>query len=261
MQVGTLDNVDFTSQGFRSRSHPSIDADPGGRVFVVWASNTDTSGNDDSDIYITSSTDGATWTAPICRQQRARRRRRGRAVDAVGRGRPGARSRHVLTAGTTKARRSTRALRMANVAATPTFTEVVVSSAAHADDHRLPRRLQRQLRRVGQRCPSGMGRRSSGQRRLDRRVYRARRFLAAFDGDAQPVRLTKPWGQSAMFTATVTGAHGEAEQFIPVAFTVSGGGTPVSLVRIRDDRCVRTRLVHVLQRRWRAPIRSRRGPT
>ena len=35
-----------------------------------------------------------------------------------------------------------------------------------------------------------------------------------------------PWGDSATFTATVTGAHGEDEQFIPVAFTVSGGGTP-----------------------------------
>jgi hypothetical protein len=35
-----------------------------------------------------------------------------------------------------------------------------------------------------------------------------------------------PWGQSATFTASVTGAHGEDEQFIPVVFTVSGGGAP-----------------------------------
>src|SRR4029450_13984915 len=35
-----------------------------------------------------------------------------------------------------------------------------------------------------------------------------------------------PWGQTTTVTATVTGAHGEAEQFIPVRFTVASGGTP-----------------------------------
>ena len=35
-----------------------------------------------------------------------------------------------------------------------------------------------------------------------------------------------PWGQNTTLTATVTGAHGESEQFIPVKFTVTSACSP-----------------------------------
>ena len=224
VQVGTLDNVDFTSQGFRSRSHPSIDADPGGRVFVVWASNTDTSGNDDSDIYITSSTDGATWTAPSVVNSEPG----GGDEDeqwmpwvAVGQGRV-----HVMyycwdDEGTT----INACFAYGDVAATPTFTEVVLSSAGTPTTTGFLGDYNGNF--VGSdnvvHPAWGDGRAGNGG---TTDAYTARVDFSPPSTVTLSGPATRPWGQSAMFTATVTGAHGEAEQFIPVAFTVSGGGTP-----------------------------------
>jgi hypothetical protein len=224
VQVGTLDNVDFTGQGFRSRSFPAIDADAGGRVFVVWASNTDAGAADDSDVYITSSTDGTTWTAPAVVNADPG----GGDEDeqwmpwvAVGQGRV-----HVVYYCWDDEGTSINAcFAYGNNVANPTFTEVVLSSAptptatgflgdyngvaVSSDNVVFP--------------AWGDGRAGTGGTTdaWTARVDFSPPTLVTLSGPA-----ALPWGQSATFTATVTGAHGEDEQFIPVEFTVTGGGSP-----------------------------------
>lgn len=224
VQVGTLDNVDFTSQGFRSRSHPSIDADPGGRVFVVWASNTDTAGNDDSDIYITSSTDGTTWTAPSVVNAEPG----GGDQDeqwmpwvAVGQGRV-----HVVYyCWDDEGTNINACFAYGDVAATPTFTEIVLSAAATPTSTGFLGDYNGNF--VGSDNVAhpawGDGRAGNGGSTdaYTARVDFSPPFNVTINGPA-----AKPWGQSATFTAHVTGKNGEDEQFIPVAFTVTGGGSP-----------------------------------
>ena len=224
VQVGTLDNVDFSAQGFRSRSHPSMDADPGGRVFVVWASNTDTGGNDDSDVYITSSTDGTTWTAPSVVNSEPG----GGDQDeqwmpwiAVGQGRV-----HVMYyCWDDESTNINACMAYGNVAATPTFTEVVLSSAATPTSTGFLGDYNGNF--VGSdnvvHPAWGDGRTGTGGS--------TDAFTARVDF-SPPANFTingptsQFWGQSVTFTAHVTGFNGENEQFIPVAFTVTGGGTP-----------------------------------
>ncbi len=224
VQVGTLDNVDFTAQGFRSRSHPSMDADAGGRVFVVWASNTDTGGNDDSDIYVTSSTDGTTWTAPSVVNSEPG----GGDEDeqwmpwvAVGQGRV-----HVMYfCWDDEGTNINACFAYGNVAATPTFTEVVVSSASTPTATGFLGDYNGNF--VGfdnvVHPAWGDGRPGIGGA-TD--AYTARVDFSPPSTVTLSGPASKPWGQSATFTAKVTGAHGENEQFIPVVFTVTGGGSP-----------------------------------
>src|SRR3954471_1460253 len=225
VQVGTLDNVDFTSQGFRSRSRPSIDADAGGRVFVVWASNTDTAGNDDSDIYITSSTNGTTWTAPSVVNSEPG----GGDQDeqwmpwiTVGQGRV-----HVVyycwdDEGTT----INTCFAYGNVAATPTFTEVILNSAGTPTSTGFLGDYNGNF--VGSdnvvHPVWGDGRAGTGG---STDAYSARVDFSPPSTVQISGPATKPWGQSATFTATVKGASGEVEQFIPLTFTVTGGGSPL----------------------------------
>ena len=224
VQVGTLDNVDFSAQGFRSRSFPSIDADAGGRVFVVWASNTDTGGANDSDVYITSSTDGATWTAPAVVNSDPG----GGDEDeqwmpwvSVGQGRV-----HVVYyCWDDESTNINACFAYGDVAATPAFTEVVLSSAATPTGTGFLGDYNGSF--VGSDNVAhpawGDGRAGTGGSTdaYTARVDFSPPTLVTVSGPA-----SAPWGNSATFTATVTGAHGEDEQFIPVAFTVSGGGSP-----------------------------------
>lgn len=220
-----IDNVDFSGQGFRSRSHPSIDVDPAsGRVFVTAASNADTAGNDDAEVLLSSSTDGATWTAA----QTVNADPGGGDEDeqwmpwvGVGQGRVTL----VYYCWDDEGASINACFAYAPVGAAPAFTEIVVSSAV---------------------TPTGTGFLGDyngnlvGADEVVHPVWGDGRPGSPGDTDAHTARVdfspptavgatgpaTKLWGESATFDATVTGAHGEAEQFIPVEFIVTGGGSP-----------------------------------
>lgn len=222
----TIDNVDFTSQGFRARSHTSIDANPaaGGRIYVVAASNTDTAGNDDSDVLMTTSTDGTTWTAPAAVNAEPG----GSDQDeqwmpwvAVGQGRV-----HVMyfcwdDEGTA----INACFAYANEAAAPTFTELTISSAVTPTSTGFLGDYNGNF--VGSdnvvHPAWGDGRAGNGGATDG---YSARVDFSPPHDISLSGPATKPWGQNATFDAHVSGASGENEQFIPVTFTVTGGGSP-----------------------------------
>lgn len=224
VQVATLDNVNpAIATGFRARSFPNIDVDPAtDRVFVVWADYTDTDGGD-ADILLSSSIDNAGWTTPSD-------------VDVetdngddqfmpsvvVGQGRV-----HVAFYGFDEETSNHNVfLSFGTVAATPTFTAVQVNSQPTPATTGF----------IGDYLGVAMG--------TDNVVHPAwgdgrtgvggatDAFTARVDfsppssvtASASPNPL--PWGDTTTVTATVTGAHGEQEEHIPVAFTVTSSGTP-----------------------------------
>lgn len=222
----TIDNVDFSTQGFRSRSHPSIDANPalGGRIYLVAASNGDTAGNDDGDVLMTTSTDGTTWTAPAAVNPEPG----GGDEDeqwmpwvAVGQGRV-----HVVyycwdDEGTA----INACFAYANEAAAPAFTELTVSSASTptstgflGDYNGAFVGSDNVVHPVWGDGRAGTGGATDG--------YSARVDFSPPHDISLSGPATKPWGQSATFDAHVSGASGEDEQFIPVKFTVTGAGSP-----------------------------------
>jgi len=222
--AATLENVDFSSLGFRSRSHPSIDADPSsGRAFVVYATYADTTNDVDAEAMIVSSTDGTTWTSPVRVNQDTGTTDQWMPWIAIGNGRihvnyftrseAGANIDHHMSYG--------------NVAASPAFTEIDVSSASTptatgflgdyngnfvgSDDVVHP--------------AWGDGRAGVGGA-TD--AYTARvNFSPPSAVGVAPASSTPEVGTTQTLTATVTGAHGEAETFIPVQFSVTSSGTPV----------------------------------
>lgn len=223
VQVATLDNVDHTAQGFRSRSHPSIDASSG-RVFVVWATNANAAANTDGDVMISSSTDGVTWSVPStvnAEPSAADQDEQWMPWVTTGNGRV-----HVVYYCWDDEGTSINAcMATAPIAASPAFTERVISSAptptstgflgdyngnfVGSDDVVHP--------------AWGDGRAAVGGA-TD--AYTARVDFSPPTTVNLTGPATKPWGDNASFTATVLGAVGENEQFIPVKFTVTGGGSP-----------------------------------
>jgi hypothetical protein len=224
VQVATLDNVNpALATGFRSRSFPSIDADATtGRAFVVWADYTDADGGD-ADILMSSAIDNAGWTAAQDVDQET-----DNGDDQfmpwvdVGQGRV-----HVaFYSFDEETSNHNVVVSYGNVAATPTLTAVQVNSqptpgaTGFLGDY------------IGIDVGSdnvahaawGDGRAGVGgatdawTTRLDFSPP------ASVAGAASPPNPF--WGSSTTVTATVTGAHGEAEQFIPVQFSVSSTGTP-----------------------------------
>lgn len=222
VQVATLDNVNpAIAAGFRTRSFPVIDVDPAtGRAFVVWADYTDSDGGD-ADILISSSLDNAGWTAPGNVDQEAEADDQFMPWVDVANGRV-----HVAYYSFDDETSNHNVLvSYGAVAATPAFTVIQVNSAGTpgatgflgdylaidvgTDDVAHPTWGDGR---------TGVGGATDGfSARLDFSPP------ATVSGSAGP---SQPWGGSNTVTATVTGAHGEAERFIPVQFNVSATGTP-----------------------------------
>lgn len=219
--AATLNNVDFTSAGYRSRSHPSIDIDPTtGRVFVVYA--TYAGSGSDAEVMVASSLDGVTWTAPARVNQDTGTTDQWMPWIDVANGFVNVDFYTTGDSGGINAHLSYGA-----VAATPTFTDIRVSAASTptttgflgdyngiivgSDDVAHPSWAD--------------GRTSLGGNATD--VYTARvNFSPATTLDVQPPSQNKEVGQTATVAAHVTGSHGEDETFIPVSFTVTSSGSP-----------------------------------
>jgi hypothetical protein len=224
--AATLSNVApmGIDPGFRSRSFPSIDVDPAtGRVFVAYNSYA-TAPTTDPDIYVASSPDGTSgsWTAPIRVNQDGGTTEQVMPWVSVGNGR-------VHVAYYSRAIDGTSwNLNVAYGAATasPSFTEIKVSSEstpptagflgdytgnfAGADDVLHPAWTDGR---------SGVGGATDAfTARVD--------FSPPTAFTLAPLAPSRQVGTFADFTVTVTGAHGEPEQFIPVKFAVTSSGFP-----------------------------------
>jgi hypothetical protein len=226
--AATLVNVDLTALGFRTRSHPSIAVDAfTGRVYVVYASYADAPANTDPDIMIVSSPDGTggSWSAPARVNQDVGTTEQFLAWVDVGNGR-------VSVAFHSRAADGTNInlqLAYANSMAPPLlFTEVQVSSAptppatgflgdytgnfTGSDDVVHP--------------SWGDGRAGTGGA-TDAFTARVN-FSPPTTVTLTPLNPSQEVGTNVLFTAMVRGAHGEAETFIPVTFTVTSAGAPSS---------------------------------
>jgi hypothetical protein len=223
VQVATLDNVNpAIAAGFRTRSFASIDADPAtGRVFVVWADYTDSDGGD-ADILISSSVDNAGWTAPSGVDVEAEADDQFMPWVDVAQGRV-----HVAYyAHDDETSNHNVFLSYGAVAATPTFTAIQVNSqptpiaTGFIGDYLAvdvgPDDVVHPAWGDGR---AGVGGATDG---FTARVNFSPPSEVTVAASPNPL----PWGQTTTVTATVTGAHDEAEQFIPVQFTVTSSGTP-----------------------------------
>jgi hypothetical protein len=213
------------ASGFRARSHPSIDVDPAtGRVYVVYATYVDSPTNSDSDVMIVSSPNGGagTWTAATRINQDA-----GTTIQIFPWIDIGNNRLHVVF--------SSRAADGTNwdtrvaygpVAVAPTFTEIVVSSALTppgtgfiGDYHGVFLGSDDVLHPAW-----GDGRAAAGG---TTDAFTARvNFSPPASVSLAPLTPTQNIGLVQAFTATVTGAHGEVETFIPVSFSVISAGSP-----------------------------------
>ena len=230
VQVATLDNVNpALGGGFRARSFPSIDADPAsGRLFVVWNDYSDMDGGDADILIASSGNDGAAWTAPAEVDVETDTDDQVMPWVTVGQGRVNVAFYSLDNTGTTPTNNWNTFLASGAVAATPTFTQVQVSSAgtpvatgfigdylgaatAVAPDGKVHLAWGDGRAGVGGATDGFYG-------RVD---FSPPQAVAAV---AVPPSLT--WGLTTTITATVTGLGGEAEEHIPVAFTVTSAGTP-----------------------------------
>ncbi|WP_446215521.1 hypothetical protein [Micromonospora sp. IBHARD004] len=223
VQVATLDNVNpAIATGFRTRSFSSIDADPvTGRLFVVWADYTDTDGGD-ADILISSSLDNAGWTAPSDVDVETEADDQFMPWVDVAQGRV-----HVAYyAHDNETSNHNVFLSFGAVAATPAFTAIQVNSqptpiaTGFIGDY-----LAVDVGSDDVVHPAwGDGRAGAGGATdgFTARIDFSPPTTVAATASPNPV----PWGQVTTVTATVAGAHSEAERFIPVQFTVSSAGTP-----------------------------------
>ena len=219
--AATLNNVDFSAAGYRSRSHPSIDIDPvSGRVFVVYA--TYAGSGTDADVDIVSSPDGSSWTSPIRVNQDSGSSDQWLPWIDVANGRV-----HVVFYSTADDGNINAHVSYGDVSSSPSFTDIRVSSASTptttgflgdynfiivgSDDVAHPAWAD--------------GRTGLGGNVTD--PYTARvNFSPPTTLTVTPASQTKQVGDTATVTAHVTGAGGEDETFIPVSFSVSGSGSP-----------------------------------
>ena len=219
VQAATLENVDFTAAGYRSRSHPSIDVDPtSGRVFVVYADYAGSGTDADVDL-VSAPADLSAWTSPVRVNQDSGTTNQWMPWIDVANNRI-----HVTfysdNGGAINAHVSYGA-----VSATPTFSDLAVSSVstptssgflgdyngnfAGSDDVDHPSWAD---------ARTGV----SGTDAFTARVnFSPPQTLAV-----TPATQTLEVGSTATVTAHVTGANGEDESFIPVSFSVSGVGSP-----------------------------------
>ena len=227
VQAATLVNVDLTALSFRTRSHPSIAADPvTGRVFVVYGTYADSPTNTDPDIMIVSSPDGTTgsWTGPIRVNQDLTTTEQFLPWIAVGNGRI-----HVnFHSRAADGSNIDMQLAYGSVSASPTFTEIRVSSASTPP---MPGFLGDYTGNfVGSDDvvhPAWGDARSGVGGATDAFTARVN-FSPPTTLDVQPAAPVEQVGNNILFEATVTGAHDEAETFIPVTFAVMSAGAPSS---------------------------------
>ncbi len=222
--VATLENVETTSLGLRARSFPSIDVDPAtGRVFLVYATYTDVPNRTDADVMMVSSPDGASWTPPTRVNQDSGSSDQWNPWLDVANGRV-----HVCF--------YTRAYDGGNInfacsygaaTASPSLTETRISSQSTAAAFDLPlgdyngafAGTDAVLHPAWGDARSGVGGPTD--------AYTARvDFSPPTAFTVAPLAPSRQVGAIANFTATVTGAHGEPEQFIPVTFAVTSSGFP-----------------------------------
>ena len=216
--AATLDNVDFTAAGYRSRSFPSISADSAtGRVFVVYG---DYAGSGtDADVMVVSSTNGTSWTSPIRVNQDSGTTNQWMPWIDVGNNRI-----HVVfysdNGGSINAH-----VAYGAVSASPSFTDITVSSASTptssgflgdyngafvgSDDVLHPAWAD---------ARTGVSGTDAFTARVD--------FSPPQTVTATPASQTHVVADTATVTAHVTGLNGENEHFIPVSFTVTGVGSP-----------------------------------
>jgi len=211
---------------FRARSMPSVDVVPGtGRVFVAYNSYA-TPPTTDPDIYLVSSPDGTSgsWTAPIRVNQDDGTTEQVMPWVAVGEGRV-----HVVYYSRANDGTNWNA-HVAYGAATagPSLTEVTVSSASTPPTTGFIGDYSGNF--VGSDDvlhPAWTDGRPGVGDTTD--AYTARiNFSPPTAFNVSPLAPSFPVGATASFTVTVTGAHGEAEQFIPVTFAVTSAGFPSS---------------------------------
>lgn len=217
--AATLNNVDFTSLGFRSRSFPSIDIDPvSGRVFVVYATYAGT--GTDADVMIVSSANGTSWSSPIRVNQDSGTSDQWMPWIAVANGRVNVVYYSRADDGNINAH-----VAFAAVSASPAFTELRVSSASTptstgflGDYNGAYVGSDDVLHPAWADARTGL----SGTDAFTARVN----FSPPQSVTAVPATQTPQVGTTASVTAHVTGLNGENETFIPVSFSVSGVGSP-----------------------------------
>ena len=227
VQIATHDNVNpAPDPGFRARSFPSIDADPStGRLFAVWADYTGADGGD-ADVYISSSgNDGAAWSAPAEVDIEGDTDLQVMPWVTVANGRVAVAYYSLDNSGSSPTNNWNAMLAYGAVAATPTFTQVRVSSAGtpvatgFLGDYLGDMGSDNKVHLAWGDGRAGVG--GATDSYYGRVDFSPPQAVAAV---ASPNPL--PWGTNTTVTATVTGALAEAEEHIPVTFTVTSAGTP-----------------------------------
>ncbi len=221
--VVTFKNVETTSTlNTRSRSFPSIDVDQAtGRVFVVYAGLVGSSSTD-GDIDIVSSADGTSWSSPIRVNQDSGTSEQVDPWIDVGKGRI-----HVVYYSRADDGININLhLAYGAASATPSFTEVTVSSAGTPTSTGfLGDYTGTMLGSDDVLHPAWGDGRSTVGGQTD--GYTARvNFSPPTTVSVNPPTQTLQVAATATVTAHVTGLNGENETFIPVSFTVTGSGSP-----------------------------------
>jgi hypothetical protein len=219
---GLNDPVPGITGAFRSHADPTIASDPDtGRLFVAYATNA--GGDDDPDVELVTSADGASWSAPIRINQDTCTSTQVQPSVAV-------RDGWLVVNFYSTADAADQVddhVAYATASASPSFTEIRLSAAGTPQ----PTGFLGDYTAVAF-GTDGVAHAVWTDQRVDDNAdaYSARIDFsppAALNVSSGPA---KPFGESATFTATVTGAHGEAEQFVPVMFDVdtSGAASPSS---------------------------------
>jgi hypothetical protein len=226
VKVATLFQVDFETQTnpgisgmFRAFSDPTIASDAQtGRLFVAYATNA--ANGHDSDIRIVTSLDGDNWGPPVPVNQDTGMTDQVQPAVAVRDGR-------VVVNFYTSADGSNvvdNHLAYATASASPLFTEVRLSSTSTPQPTGF----------LGDYVAVAFGSDSVAHAVwTDQRTGGDSDAYSALIDFSPPTAVAisagppKPFGQTTSFTATVTGAHAETEQFIPVRFDVETSGAAV----------------------------------
>ena len=216
-EVGGMSPVPGITGAFRDISDPTIASDPTtGRLFVAYATNAGTT--TDPDIELVTSADGHTWSSPTRVNQDAGTTTQVQPSVAVQDGWL------VVNFYTTVAGPDLLDdhLSYAPATASPSFTEIRLTSESTPQ----PTGFLGDYTAVafgadGVAHAVWTDQRGGG----DSDAYHARiDFSPPSSLSLSPV-AAQPFGATALVRATVTGAHGETEQFIPVRFDVDTSGT------------------------------------
>jgi len=229
VKVATLFQVDYETQTnpgisgmFRAFSDPTIASDPQtGRLFVAYATNAAI--DHDADIRLVTSLDGENWEPPVRVNQDTGTTDQVQPAVAVRDGRVVVNF-YTTADGTDVVDDH---LAYAPASASPSFTEIRLTSASTPQ----PTGFLGDYTAVAFGSDSVAHAVWTDQRTGgDSDAYSARIDFSPPTAVAISAGPPKPFGQTASFTATVTGAHGETEQFIPVSFNVetSGAAAPGS---------------------------------